>query len=58
MQLAEIVRRRQEITAETERLGVERARLLTDNIELDRRAGDLVEEIRLAEETVTRLATQ
>ena len=58
MQLAEIARRRQEITAETERLGVERARLLTDNIELDRRAGELVEEIRLVEEAVTRLATQ
>ena len=29
-----------------ERLGVERARLLSDNIELDRRAGELVEEIR------------
>ena len=29
--------------AEMERLGVERARLLSDNIELDRRAGELIE---------------
>ncbi len=33
-----------------ERLGVERARLLSDNIELDRRAGELVEAILGAEE--------
>ena len=30
-----------EIAAEMERLGVERARLLSDNIELDQRAGEL-----------------
>jgi chromosome segregation protein len=41
-----------------ERLGVERARLLSDNIELDRRAGELVEEIRSVEHTVARLAEQ
>jgi hypothetical protein len=34
-----------EIAAEMERLGVERARLLSDNIELDRRAGELLEVI-------------
>ena len=44
-QIAETTARRREITAEMERLGVERARLLADNIELDRRANDLVRDI-------------
>jgi chromosome segregation protein len=57
-QISEITTRRQEIAIEMERLGIERARLLSDNIELDRRAGELVEEIRLAEESVLRLAEQ
>jgi chromosome segregation protein len=57
-QISEISARRQEIAVEMERLGIERARLLSDNIELDRRAGQLVEEIRLAEESVLRLAEQ
>ena len=57
-QLAETTRRRQEITAEMERLGVERARLLNDNIELDRRAGELVQELQLAEQAATSLAEQ
>ena len=57
-QISEIAARRQEIAGEMERLGIERARLLRDNIELDRRAGELVEEIRLAEESVLRLAEQ
>jgi len=57
-QLAEIARRKQEIASETERLGLERARLLNDNIELDRRAGELVEELRVADEVVARLAAQ
>ena len=55
-QLQEIVARRGEIAGDLERLGVERARLLADNIELDRRAAALVEELRLAEEAVARLA--
>ena len=57
-QVSEIAARRHEITGEMERLGIERARLLRDNIELDRRAGELVEEIRIAEESVLRLAEQ
>ncbi len=57
-QIEEIVTNLQEIASEMERLGVERSRLLADNIELDRRAGALVEEIRSAEETVARLAEQ
>ncbi|HYL79070.1 MAG TPA: chromosome segregation protein SMC [Bryobacteraceae bacterium] len=55
-QIAEISARREEIRSEMERLGIERARLLSDNIELDRRAGELVEELRSVEETVARLA--
>ncbi len=57
-QMAQIAARRQEVAAEIERLGIERARLLANNIELDRRAGELLEEVRLAEETVGRLADQ
>jgi len=37
---------------------VERARLLSDNIELDRRAGELVDAIRAAEEIVEELAAR
>jgi chromosome segregation protein len=54
--IGEIAARRQEIAGEMERQGMERARLLSDNIELDRRAGELVEELRRIEETVGRLA--
>ncbi len=57
-QIAQIDARRQEIAGELERLGVERARLLSDNIELDRRAGELLEEIRSVEQYVARLAGQ
>jgi len=57
-QIGQIIARRQEIASEIDRLGVERARLLVDNIELDLRAGVLVEEIRSVEETVGSLATQ
>ncbi len=57
-QIAEIAARRGEITLELERRGIERARLLADNIELDRRAAALIEELGVAEEAVTRLAGQ
>jgi len=57
-QIAETTARHREITAEMERLGVERARLLADNIELDRRANELVRDIQASEETVVRLAEQ
>jgi chromosome segregation protein len=56
--IAAAAARRQEIAVEMERLGVERARLLSDNIELDRRAGELVEAILASEETVAELAAQ
>jgi chromosome segregation protein len=54
--IAAAVARRGEISAEMERLGVERARLLADNIELDRRATELVELIAGSEKTVAELA--
>jgi chromosome segregation protein len=54
--IAAAAARRGEIAAEMERLGVERARLLGDNIDLDRRASELIEVIRSAEEMVAELA--
>jgi chromosome segregation protein len=57
-QIAETANRHWEITDEMERLGVERARLLADNIELDRRANDLIRELHSAGGTVARLAEQ
>ena len=56
--IAAAAARKQEIAAEMERLGVERARLLSDNIELDRRAGELLEAISGAERIVEELAAQ
>jgi chromosome segregation protein len=56
--IAAAAARRQEIAAEMERLGVERARLLSDNIELDHRAGELVEAILAAETSVAELAAR
>jgi chromosome segregation protein len=56
--IAAAAARKREIAAEMERLGVERARLLSDNIELDRRAGELVDAIRAAEEIVEELAAR
>jgi chromosome segregation protein len=56
--IAAAVARRGEISAEMERLGVERARLLADNIELDRRATELVELILGSEQAVAELAAK
>ena len=56
--IAAAVARRAELAGEMERLGVERARLLADNIELDRRAGELIELIGTAETTVAELAAK
>ena len=44
-QIREIAHRRQQLTQELERLGVEKARLLSDNIELDSRAAELAKHI-------------
>jgi len=57
-QADEIAKRQREISSEMGRLGVERARLLADNIELDRRAAVLVEELSAAQQTVALLAEQ
>jgi chromosome segregation protein len=57
-QLREVLKRRDDLGAETERLGVERARLLSDNIELDGRAAQLTEQIAGLEQVVAQLATQ
>ncbi|MFN3325953.1 MAG: chromosome segregation protein SMC [Bryobacteraceae bacterium] len=57
-QLRDVAHRRQEIAAMMERMGVERARLLADNIELDGRAAKLAEEILQVEGAVNRLAAQ
>ncbi len=55
-QLAEVTGRREELTRETERLSIERARLLADNIELDRKSADLAGQTQSAEADVNRLA--
>jgi chromosome segregation protein len=55
-QLAEVTGRRAELAGETERLGIERARLLADNIELDRKSAELAGQTLAAETEVNRLA--
>ena len=50
--------RREELVRDLERLGVERARLLTDNIELDQRAGRLTQETAEAVAKVEHLTAQ
>ncbi len=55
-QLAEVRGRRNELTREIERLSIERAHLLADNIELDRKSGQLAAQIAAAEAEVNRLA--
>ena len=57
-QLREINNRRQNIAAEMERLGVDRAHLLASNIELDQRAGALTEQIAALEQAVAALSEQ
>ncbi len=55
-QVSELASRRNEIALEMERLGLERARLLSDNIELDARSARLTEEISGLEQQVETLA--
>ena len=57
-QAQEIETRRREIGEEMQRLGVARARLLADNLDLDRRATLLAEELSVAEQAVATLAEQ
>jgi len=49
-------RRKEYLSAEMERLGVNRAQLLNDNIELDQKATDLATQIETAKTTVAALA--
>jgi chromosome segregation protein len=58
IQIRQIVARREELGRELERMGVERARLLADNIELDQKAASLAEAIVAAASEVERLATE
>lgn len=57
-QLRELNARRLNLGETLERLGVERARLLSDNIELDAKAGELAQRIAAGEEVVNRLAAE
>ncbi len=54
-QIDELGNRRRDLAAEMERMGVDRARLLADNIELDERAAALAGEIAAAEADVAEL---
>jgi chromosome segregation protein len=54
----ELLRRREEVAREMERLGVDRARLLADNIELDRQSTALAARISASEQAVGRLAEE
>jgi len=57
-QRADLLRRRQEGAAEMNRLGVERARLLEDNIALDGRSVELASRISAAEQEIVRRAAE
>jgi chromosome segregation protein len=57
-QFRETTNRRNTLAPEIERLGEQRARLLADNIELDRKAGVLAEEIAQLEARVNEMAQQ
>ncbi len=58
IQIAQLVSRRDDLAREIERLGVERARLLEDNVELDRRAGELAQQTAAASAEVDRLTIE
>jgi chromosome segregation protein len=55
-QIEQIQRRREDLLGGMERMGVERARLLADNVELDRRAAEIAEQTAGAAAEVERLA--
>ena len=57
-QIRQLTARREDLARELERMGVERARLLEDNIELDRRAGELAAQTAEAAAQVERLTTE
>ncbi len=57
-QIREMAHRKQNLAREMERLGVERTRLLSDNLDLDTRAGVLKEEISGSDALVEKLAAE
>ncbi len=57
-QIRQLTARRENLSLELERMGVERARLLADNIELDQRASQLVEQTTEAAALVEKLAAE
>jgi chromosome segregation protein len=57
-QVRQLVERRENLARELERMGIERARLLGDNIELDQRAAELAQQTGEATTTVESLAAQ
>lgn len=54
-QVAELDQRQRHLSAEMERMGLDRQRLLNDNIALDRRSGELAESIAAAQGAVATL---
>ena len=57
-QIQQLTQRREQLAGDLERMGVERARLLTDNIELDQRAQQLIEHTSEATSRVDLLTAQ
>jgi chromosome segregation protein len=57
-QIRQLVTRREELGRDLQRMGVERARLLADNIELDQKAASLTEALTAASAEVERLALE
>jgi chromosome segregation protein len=57
-QIRQLAARREELARNLERMGVDRARLLADNIELDRKAAGLAEETAAAVAAVGRLVEE
>ena len=57
-QIRQVIARREELSKDLERMGVERARLLADNIELDRKAAGLAEAASAAAAEVERLSAE
>ncbi len=57
-QITQLTQRREQLAGDLERMGVERARLLTDNIELDHRAQHLIEHTSEATARVDLLTAQ
>jgi chromosome segregation protein len=57
-QIRQLTARREELAQELQRMGIERARLLADNIELDQKASALAEAVATATREVERLTAE